>query len=71
MLGTNRVRTTSHYPQSNGLVERFYRQRKSSITTHSQSTWTEVLSIILLGIRSAIKINVNAACAEIVYGIRH
>lgn len=47
MLGTNCIWATSYYPQSNGLVERFHRHLKSSITAHSQSKWTEVFSKVL------------------------
>ncbi|GBM79530.1 Transposon Ty3-G Gag-Pol polyprotein [Araneus ventricosus] len=68
ILGTNRIRTTSYHPQSNGLVERFHRHLKSSIIAHSQPNWTETLPIVLLGIRSAIKPDINATCAELFYG---
>ncbi|GBN93719.1 hypothetical protein AVEN_132724-1 [Araneus ventricosus] len=68
ILGTNRIRTTSYHPQSNGLVERFHRHLKSSITAHSQPKCTQNLPIVLLGIRSAIKPHINATCAELVYG---
>ncbi|GBM88711.1 hypothetical protein AVEN_204007-1 [Araneus ventricosus] len=65
--GTNRIRTTSYLPQSNGLLERFHRYLKSSIIAHSQPKWTETLPIALLGIRSAFKPDINATCAELVY----
>ncbi|GBM56795.1 hypothetical protein AVEN_38360-1 [Araneus ventricosus] len=67
-LCTNCIRTTSYHPQSNGLVERFHRHLKSSVITHSQLKWTETLPIVLLGIRSAVKPDINATCAELVYG---
>lgn len=68
ILGTNRIRTTSYHPISNGLVERFHRHLKSSIITHSHFKWTEIIPIVLLGIRSAIKPDINSTCAELVYG---
>jgi cleavage and polyadenylation specificity factor subunit 1 len=68
ILGTNRIRTTAYHPQSNGLIERFHRHLKSSITAHSHQNWTETLPIVLLGIRSAIKPDINTTCAELVYG---
>ncbi|GBM12271.1 hypothetical protein AVEN_155274-1 [Araneus ventricosus] len=68
ILGTNRIRTISYHTQSNGLVERFHRHQKSSIIAHSQPKWTETLSIVLLGIRSAIKADINTTCTELVYG---
>ncbi|GBN37366.1 hypothetical protein AVEN_144850-1 [Araneus ventricosus] len=66
--GTNRIRTTSYHPQSNGLVERFHRHLKNSIIAHSQPKWTETLPVVLLGIRSAKKPDINATYAELVYG---
>ncbi|XP_055943263.1 uncharacterized protein LOC129972957 [Argiope bruennichi] len=68
ILDTNRIRTTSYHPQSNGLVERFHRDLKSSIIAHCQPNWTETIPIVLLGIRSAIKPDINATCAELVFG---
>ncbi|KAF8787923.1 hypothetical protein HNY73_009472 [Argiope bruennichi] len=67
-IRTNRIRTTSYHPQSNGLVERFHRALKSSIIAHCQPNWTETIPKVLLGIRSAIKPDINATCAELVFG---
>ncbi|GBN16221.1 Gag-Pol polyprotein [Araneus ventricosus] len=68
ILGTNRIRTTSYHPQSNGLVERFHRHLESSIIVHSQPKWTETFPIVLLVIRSVIKPDINATCAELTCG---
>jgi len=68
ILGTHRIHSTSYHPQSNGAVERFHRQLKCSIIAHNQPKWTESLPIVLLGIRSAVKNDINATCAELVYG---
>lgn len=68
MLGTNRIRTTAYHPIANGIVERFHRHLKSSIKAHENSQWTEVLPIVLLGIRTAIKEDIGVSCAELVYG---
>ncbi|GFT90819.1 transposon Ty3-G Gag-Pol polyprotein [Trichonephila clavipes] len=68
ILGTDRVKTTAYHPISNGLVERFHRHLKASIKAHESSRWTDVLPIVLLGIRSAVKENLKASCAELVYG---
>ncbi|GBM66173.1 hypothetical protein AVEN_68298-1 [Araneus ventricosus] len=67
-FGPNRIRTTFYHSQSNGLVERFHRPLKSFIIAHGQPKWTETLPIVLLGIRSVIKPDINATCAELVYG---
>ncbi|GFX03237.1 retrovirus-related Pol polyprotein from transposon 412 [Trichonephila clavipes] len=68
ILGTDRVKTTAYHPISNGLVERLHRHLKASIKAHESSRWTDVLPIVLLGIRSAVKEDLKASCAELVYG---
>lgn len=67
-IGFQHRRTTAYHPQCNGLVERFHRQLKAAITCHSNPTWTESLPLVLLGIRSALKEDLNASSAELVYG---
>lgn len=68
LLGTTRIRTTSYHPASNGLVERLHRHLKAAIKTHNNARWTEVLPIVLLGIRTAIKADIGCTTAELVYG---
>lgn len=66
-VGFDRHRTTSYHPISNGLIERFHRHLKSAIMCHS-SSWLEALPVVLLGIRSALKEDIGASAAEMVYG---
>ena len=68
LLGTKRIRTTGYHPQANGLVERFHRQLKAAIKCHDGSDWVSILPIVLLGIRTAIKEDLGATAAELVYG---
>ena len=68
LLGTTRCRTTSYHPQANGLVERFHRKLKSALKAHTGTSWTESLPIVLLGIRTALKGDLNCNAAELVYG---
>ncbi|GBO33172.1 hypothetical protein AVEN_158025-1 [Araneus ventricosus] len=68
MLGTNRIRTTAYHPIANGIVDRFHRHLKSSIKAHERTQWSEILPIVLLGIRTAVKEDIKATCAELVYG---
>ncbi|GFY22780.1 retrovirus-related Pol polyprotein from transposon 412 [Trichonephila clavipes] len=68
-LGTNRIRTTSYHPQANGLVERLHRVLKSALMTHENIKWTETLPAVLLGLRVAVKPDINASSAELVYGV--
>ncbi|GFW93367.1 integrase catalytic domain-containing protein [Trichonephila clavipes] len=62
------LKTTAYHPISNGLVERFHRHLKASFKAHGSSRWTDVLPIVLLGIRLAVKEDLKASCAELVYG---
>jgi cleavage and polyadenylation specificity factor subunit 1 len=66
--GSHRIRTTPYHPKANGMVERFHRQLKSSIKALNNHKWTEVLPAVLLGIRTAVKPDINASAAEMVYG---
>lgn len=68
-LGTNRIRTTSFHPISNGLVERFHRVLKSALKAHEHTKWTESLPAVLLGLRAAVKPDINSSSAELVYGM--
>ena len=68
LLGTRRIRTTAYHPITNGIVERFHRQLKASITCHDTVRWTEVLPLVLLGIRTTLKPDINCTAAEMVYG---
>ncbi|GBL94110.1 hypothetical protein AVEN_162633-1, partial [Araneus ventricosus] len=54
---SQRNRTTSYHPASNGMVERFHRQLKDAVKCHCLSTlrWTSVLPSVLLGIHASLK----------------
>lgn len=66
-LGCHRIRTTAYHPAANGLVERFHRQLKASITAVAKD-WCDALPLILLGIRNAVKEDLQHTPAELVYG---
>ncbi|KMQ85849.1 gag-pol polyprotein [Lasius niger] len=68
LTGTTHWRTSAYHPAANGMVERFHRQLKGAIRCHQTTAWTEVLPIILLGVRAAWKEDLQATPAEIVYG---
>ncbi|CAG4967877.1 unnamed protein product [Colias eurytheme] len=67
VCGAKRVRTTSYHPCANGMVERMHRQLKSALMCHAQ-TWSKALPVVLLGMRSALKEDLNVSSAELVYG---
>ena len=69
LLGSKRIRTTSYHPIANGLIERFHRQLKASLKCSSNSIkWTDSLPLVLLGIRTAVKDDLQCTTAELVYG---
>ena len=69
LLGSRRTRTTAYHPQSNGMVERFHRQLKAALKAqHNSAAWVDALPLVLLGIRTALKENLSATAAEMVYG---
>lgn len=68
LLGIEHLRTTTYHLASNGMVERLHRQLKAAIKCHDMSNWVEILPIVLLGIRTAIKEELNATAAEMIYG---
>ncbi|XP_051162259.1 uncharacterized protein K02A2.6-like [Leptopilina boulardi] len=67
LSGCYRVRSSAYHPASNGMVERWHRTLKASIMCHSNSSWTRVLSTVLLGLRTAV-MDCGASPAEFVYG---
>ena len=69
LLGSKRIRTTAYHPSSNGLVERFHRQLKTSLkATPEPTNWVSALPLVLLGIRAGLKQDIGCSTAELVYG---
>lgn len=66
-LGIDNIVTTAYHPQSNGLIERFHRQLKASILAREMHVSSEE-PIVVLGLRSVFKEDINATAAEMVYG---
>ena len=68
LIGATHLRTTAYHPAANGMVERLHRQMKAAIKCHETEAWAEIIPIVLLGIRAAIKEDLKASPAELVYG---
>ncbi|KAH9593578.1 hypothetical protein MS3_00001197 [Schistosoma haematobium] len=69
LLGITRFRTTTYHPQANGLVERFHRQLKASLSAANVSQWTDALPLALLGIRNAVKADIGYTAAQLTHGM--
>ncbi|BHF77770.1 hypothetical protein SprV_0602088000 [Sparganum proliferum] len=69
LLGCAHITTTAYHPASNGLVERLHRQLKSALMSQTESaTWSVNLPLVLFGIRSSVKEDIQCTAAELVYG---
>ena len=69
LLGCKRIRTTAYHPIANGIIERFHRQLKASLKAQVSPThWVDSLPLVLLGIRAALKDDMQCSTAELVYG---
>ena len=70
LLGTSTNSTTSYHPQSNGMVERMHRTMKAALKAKLQSdpNWIDVLPVVMLGMRAAVKQDLHCSAAEMVFG---
>ena len=67
-IGCQHIRTTAYHPASNGLVERLHRQLKAALRTYNNQSWKEVLPLVLLGLRSTVKADLQATPSELMFG---
>ncbi|GFV86254.1 retrovirus-related Pol polyprotein from transposon 412 [Trichonephila clavipes] len=68
LLDVQKCRTTGYHPQANGMIEELHRPLKIAIKCHATERWTEVLPIILLGLRASLKEDILCTPAELVFG---
>ncbi|KYM95862.1 Pro-Pol polyprotein, partial [Cyphomyrmex costatus] len=68
LIGCQRIRTTAYHPASNGIIERWHKSFKAAIMCHANDKWARVLSTILLGLRTHVRLDTDASPAEFVYG---
>lgn len=68
-FGITRIRTTAYHPQSNGQIERWHRTMKAALMARgATTTWSDELSTVLLGLRSALREDNNLSPALMTYG---
>lgn len=71
IMGIQKSRTTPYHPQCNGIVERWHRALKVSLSArlnNKSSSWFDELPTVMLGLRSAIRLSNGTSAAEMVYG---
>lgn len=68
-MGIEKIRTTAYHPQANGIIERWHRTLKASLTARlNNSNWTTELPTVLLGLRTALKNDTDVTAAQALYG---
>ncbi|GFS65432.1 retrovirus-related Pol polyprotein from transposon opus [Nephila pilipes] len=60
--------TTPYHLLCNGKVKRLHRTLKGVIKAHNNIKWTESLPTVLLGLRAALRPDVNHTISQMVYG---
>ncbi|BES97092.1 multicellular organismal development [Nesidiocoris tenuis] len=70
ILGIEIRHTSSYHPQTNGLLERQHRALKAAIMarTDRPERWMQELPVVLLGLRSSVKVDLDTSSANLVYG---
>lgn len=68
LLGTQICRVAAYNPKANGLVERSHRTLKQAIMCHQNKDWVDALPLVLLGLRTTMRKDLQASVAQLVYG---
>ena len=69
LLGIASHNTTAYHAQANGLIERMHRQLKAALECRLKGTnWMNELPMVMLGIRTAWREDINCSPAQLVYG---
>ena len=67
--GCDRIRTTAFHPAANGMVERWHRDLKAALMSQGDNPeWTRVLPMVLLGLRTRVRLDTGVSPAEYVFG---
>lgn len=71
LLGTRHIHTRAYHRSANGMVERLHRQLKAALIAHdNRDRWTHHLPLVPLGIRTAIKYDLDCTEMEMGFGTR-
>ena len=69
LLGIELHHTISYHPQANGMVERFHGDMKAALRSRLNGpNWVDERPWVLLGLRTAPKLDIHTSAAEMVYG---
>ncbi|GFU33600.1 transposon Ty3-I Gag-Pol polyprotein [Nephila pilipes] len=68
MLVCNKISIAAYHLQANGIIEHLHHHLKSTLKALNQIKWTEIRSIVLLDLRSALKEDIKATCSQLVCG---
>ncbi|GBM98130.1 hypothetical protein AVEN_229772-1 [Araneus ventricosus] len=60
-----RIHSAAYHPQSNWMIERLRRHLKGSLMAYENLKWTEILPLVLLDLRTAIKKDLNANSSQL------
>ncbi|BHF59457.1 hypothetical protein SprV_0100241600 [Sparganum proliferum] len=68
-LGCTRIRKTAYHPAAKGMVERFHCQLKTALrAAEDPENWSDNVPVAFLGIRAALKSDLDCSAAELVFG---
>ena len=69
-MGSDRIHTTQYHPPANGLVEKWHRHLKAALmcVCVNNTDWYFKLPTVLLGLRTAVRLDTGFSPAEVLYG---
>jgi cleavage and polyadenylation specificity factor subunit 1 len=68
VCGINLFRASLYHPAASSLVQWLHRMLRAAIICHSDEQWAKALALVLLGIHTAYKEDLQSSAAELVCG---